>query len=65
MLTIDDARLAARQRWGRLSPLRIGYFVGLLDIVCENPYPVNSVAWRNFQNGVHHGTHDLLVEKEQ
>lgn len=55
MLTLEDARQAARKRWGRLTPYRIGYHAGLLGIQCENPYPTGGFGWKCFREGLHYG----------
>lgn len=53
--TLEHAREEARTRYGHASPYRVGFFVALLDVECENPYPCGSRGWTNYEDGIAEG----------
>lgn len=55
MPTLEDARKSARERWGRLTPYRIGYCVGLLGVQCENPYSKTGRGFFSYREGLWYG----------
>lgn len=53
--TIEDARAAARMRWKRLTPYKLGYFVAYLGISCPSPYRERSRGEYGYQEGLYFG----------
>jgi hypothetical protein len=56
-MTLDEASAAARERYGRLTPYRLGFVMGEAgEIDPPNPYPrLSPRAWRLFYVGVGYG----------
>lgn len=51
---------AARARWGRATPYRLGYLVGLRNIQIANPYE-GSRSGQNYTAGVLQGQRERKV----
>lgn len=65
MRTLEDAREEARARHGYASPFRVGIFVVLLGVHCENPYREGSRGWNSYEDGVREGQRRAALSATQ
>ena len=65
MKKIEDAREQARAQHRYASPYRVGIYVVLLGVECENPYPWASRGWNSYEDGIAEGRKRLAAQQSQ
>ena len=61
----DLYRAAVRERFGRVTPFRLGLVMGKAGADMPSPYPATSIGTKHYKQGIEHGIKAAAAERSK